>query len=101
MLMACVSFVPPGTLNPPPAQTPKSQGWPSSGLEDWALTMDEPKMSTKTKTPPRRHRGTENSNCQMTVEGIEISREYEREYQVQGANPKQAAPKSITRLTLT
>src|SRR5689334_17046685 len=69
----CVSLVPPGTLNPPPAQTPKSQGWPSSGLEDWALARRDV-VRTSANIAPRRRGGAENSEGQMTLEGIEISR---------------------------
>jgi hypothetical protein len=88
--MVCVSLVPPGTLKPPPAHRPKSQGWPSSGLEDWAVARDELVTSRKTKNPPRRRRDAENSNRQMTVESMKISWEYEREYQVEGRRVKWA-----------
>src|SRR5579864_2261874 len=87
--MACVSFVPPGTLNPPPAQTPKSQGWASSGLEDWASATPLIR-NTKNNPPPRRHGDTENSNRQRALKFIH-SPVNTREYQVRGTNPKQAA----------
>src|ERR1700743_3490268 len=71
--IACVSFVPPGTLNPPPAQTPKSHGLPSSGLDcapaEIALVAARPKINTT----PRRRGDTENSNCRMAFKFIDLS----------------------------
>src|SRR5689334_21011542 len=61
--MVCVSLVPPGTLKPPPAHTPISQGWPWSGL-DCAPANSEVAMKAKSKNPPRRHGDTENSEEQ-------------------------------------
>src|SRR5689334_6148610 len=55
--MVCVSLVPPGTLKPPPAQMPRSQGWPSSGLDCAAKNCEPNKIEIK--ITPRRHGDTE------------------------------------------
>src|SRR6185437_7131281 len=73
-LKVCVSLVPPGTLKPPPAHTPKSEGRPSRGLESWANAKPLKKKINSRSAPHRRGDAENGRSCKSIKDLLGIGR---------------------------